>query len=65
MDKRPAHDRNDSTEAGVKKPLSKSEAAKAMDRFKNLARKLLNVPREKIQIEQQRHEAEQAARRKK
>jgi hypothetical protein len=60
MDKRPPRDRSDSTEASAGKPLTKAEAAKAMDRFKNLTRTLLNVPREKLNAEQQRYEQSKA-----
>jgi hypothetical protein len=65
MDKRPPRERSDSTEANAARSLSRADAVEAMDRFKNLTRKLLSVPREKIQIEQQRHDAEQAALRQK
>ena len=56
MDKRPRHDRSDSTEASAGKPLTKAEAVKAMGRFKNLTRNLLNVPREKIQAEEKHYQ---------
>ena len=60
MDKRPRHDRSDSTGASAEKPLTKEVAAKAMDRFKNLTRGLLHVSREKIEAEERHYQKEKA-----
>jgi len=63
MDKRRTRDRSDSTEASAGKSLTKAEAGRAMDRFKNLTRDLLNVPREKIQAEENRYQRDKPKRR--
>ena len=49
-------ERSGSTEADAEKPMTKAEAAKAMDRFKDLTRRLLKVPRERLQAEEERHQ---------
>jgi len=47
------NDRGEEKEKGMP-PLSKSEAVDAMERFKNLTRKILDVPPEKLRAEQER-----------
>jgi hypothetical protein len=39
-------------EANAEKPLTKGAAAEAMNRFRNLTRQLLAVPREKFEAEE-------------
>jgi|GEM_PF-4763565 len=38
--------------ANAEKPLTKAEAVEAMNKFKNLTRQLLAVPRGKFEVEQ-------------
>lgn len=57
------HERSDSTEANDERPLTKTEAAQAMDRFKNLTRKLLKVPTEKLKAEEENYRAAKPHRR--
>ncbi len=63
MRKPPPHESGDSEEASSVKPLTKPEAAEAMDRFKCLTRDLLNVPRAKIESELQRDKQRKARKR--
>jgi hypothetical protein len=64
MDKPPRPpERNDSTEASAEKPLTKAGAVKAMERFKNLTRSLLNVPQEKLRAEQEAYKKSKDQRR--
>jgi hypothetical protein len=59
-------ERSDSAEASAaKKPMTKAEAEKAMDRFKNLTRRLLNVSREQLMAEEQRHKSMRPKRKRK
>jgi hypothetical protein len=43
-------------------PLTKAEAAEAMNSFKNLTRQLLAVPREKFEAEQRIYEKQRKSR---
>ena len=57
-------ERSDSTGAGAdRKPMTKAEAAKAMDRFKDLTRGLLNVSKEQLRAEEERHMRERPKKR--
>jgi hypothetical protein len=51
-------EQSDSTAVGVvEKPMTKAEAAKAMDRFRVLTGRLLTVSREQLAAEEQRYQA--------
>lgn len=50
-------EQSDSTAANVaEKPMTKAEAAKAMDRFRVLTGRLLTVSREQLAAEERRHQ---------
>jgi hypothetical protein len=49
-------------EASAEKPLTKGEAAEAMNRFRNLTRQLLAVPREKLEAEMRLYEKRRKSR---
>ncbi len=51
-------------EATAEKPLTKTEAAEAMNRFKNLVRQLIAVPREKLEAEQRLYAKRRKSRKK-
>jgi hypothetical protein len=50
--------------APAERPLTKAEAAEAMNRFKNLARQLIAVPREKFEVEQRLYAKQRRPRKK-
>ena len=57
------HEQSDRGEASAGKPMTRAEAAKAMERFKSLTRDLLKIPREKIEAEEQRYRKSRSLRR--
>lgn len=51
-------------EVSVERPLTNAGAKKAMNRFKNLTRQLLAVPREKFEVEQRLYAKQRKSRKK-
>ena len=62
--RQPPLERSDSTEANAETPLTQAEAVEAMEKFKDLTRKLLSVPRSKVEKEHKRFRARRARLRK-
>ena len=56
MQKQRHSESHDKDAVAVDKPLTKAQAKEAMARFESLTRRLLTVPRARLQAEQDRYE---------